>query len=417
MSLEKKTVIHRCVRCGKLRPHEFVAFCECGGMIDTEYALDRARLHDSRNPLVRFFDLLPIEDPGNLLPVELPTTPCIHATRLGEAIGMPRLYLKDETKNPTRTTKDRMAAVALSYMKECGIREFCTSSTGNSSSSFAHFAMSYPGCRIYLFTAEDFADRVLGTSAEQVVHFVLRGATFVEAFACAAEYATRTGLPSERGFFNPGRREGLKLAFLEATDQIEGPIDWYVQAVSSAMGVYGSYKGARELVQMGKIARPPRLLCVQQETCAPLVRAFLEGSPECRADHVVARPFGIAKAILRGDPRRVYPYVRDIVLESKGTMSQVSEAEIREARTMILELEGVDACFSASAAFAGLLKLVRNGAFPREDTVLVNLTGGDRPDDTREQAPHLVPYWLRRKGEHWEPEDPSDPRTPKVWPT
>ncbi len=415
MSLEKKTVIHRCVRCDKRLPHAFVAFCECGGMIDTEYALDRARIHDEPDPLLRYFDLLPIEDPSNILPAGLVTTPTLHATRLGKAIGMPRLYLKDETQNPTRTTKDRMAAVALSYMKECGIKEFCTSSTGNSSSAFAHVARLYPGCRIYLFTAEDFADRVLATSGDQVVHFVLRGATFVEAFECATQYASRTGLPGERGFFNPGRREGLKLAFLEASDQIEEPTDWYVQAISSAMGVYGCYKGARELVSMGRIARAPRLLCVQQETCAPMVRAFSEGSLTCNPEHVVARPTGIAKAILRGDPRRAYPYVRHIVLESGGTMTAVSEKEIREARVMIRELEGVDACFSASTAFAGLRKLVREGHFPKDDLVLVNLTGGDRPDPTTPSA-SLEPYWLTRGRAGWEPENRSDPRTPVVWP-
>jgi threonine synthase len=414
MSLKKKTVIHRCVRCDKLHPHAFVAFCECGGMIDTEYALAEARIHDRADPLERFFDLLPIEDPAHLLPAGLAPTPTVHATRLGKAIGLSRLYLKDETKNPTRTTKDRMAAVALSYMKECGIERFCTSSTGNSSSAFANAARLYPGCRVYLFTAEDFAERVQATG-EQVIHFVLRGATFVEAFECARQYAERTGLPSERGFFNPGRREGLKLAFLEAVEQVDEPLDWYVQAVSSAMGVYGCYKGARELAAMGRIARPPKLLCVQQESCAPLVHAFLEGSPECRQDHVVPRPSGIAKAILRGDPRRAYPYVRNVVLESGGTMCSVSEREIREARTMIRELEGLDPCFSASTALAGLRKLVAGGHFPTGDSVLVNLTGGDRPEDGADSR-HLDPYWLRRGPNGWEPEDPSDARTAVVWP-
>jgi threonine synthase len=183
------------------------------------------------------------------------------------------------------------------------------------------------------------------------------------------------------------------------------------------MGVYGSYKGARELVQMGRISHAPRLLCVQQETCAPLVRAFSEGSPDCKPEHVVARPTGIAKAILRGDPRRVYPYVRHIVLESGGTMAAVSEAEIREARTMIRELEGLDPCFSAAAAFAGLLQRVRKDQFPKGDVVVVNLTGGDRPEDPNDAAPPLQPYWLRRGAGGWEPEDSSDPRTSVVWPS
>ena len=94
-------------------------------------------------------------------------------------------------------------------------------------------------------------------------------------------------------------------------------------------------------------------------------------------------------------------------------MTAVSESEIREARTMILELEGVDACFSASTAFAGLLQLVRKDQFPKDETVLVNLTGGDRPRDP--SAPASRPYWLQRSGPGWSPENPSDPRTPMVW--
>jgi hypothetical protein len=96
-------------------------------------------------------------------------------------------------------------------------------------------------------------------------------------------------------------------------------------------------------------------------------------------------------------------------------MAAVSEAEIREARTMIQELEGVDPCFSASTAFAGLLHLVRRDQFPKGDVVLVNLTGGDRPEDPTSTVPPLKPYWLRRGAGGWEPEDASDPRTAEVW--
>ena len=333
---------------------------------------------------------------------------------------MPNLYLKDETKNPTATTKDRMAAVALSYLKELGVREICTSSTGNSSSSFANYVKLYPGCRIYLFTAGDFEDRVRSDlGGAQVVHFVLRGATFVGAFQFAGEFAVRKKVTSERGFFNPGRREGLKLAYLEAADQIGRPIDWYVQAVSSAMGVYGAYKGARELRALGRADRLPRLLCVQQESCAPMARAFDAASPLIQPGHIVERPSGIAQAILRGDPSRSYPYVREMVLESDGGFATVSEREIREARTMIHEHEGVDPCFSASAAFAGLLQRVRAGAFPTTDTVLVNLTGGDRPAASKASngAPRPAQtYYLRQSGSTWEPESALDASYAPVWP-
>lgn len=390
-------LIHRCTACARLFPHVFTPFCECGGMVDVEYDLKQVVLRDSSNPLERFFDLLPLENPESLLPRPMQYTPCVHAAELGAALGMSRLYLKNETVLPTRTTKDRMAMVSLAFLSESGVRSFCTSSTGNSSSSYAQEIIRHPGMKMYLFTAEVFWDRVNYEPNDQVIPFVLRRASFVDAFQYAADFAKENGATSERGFFNPGRREGLKLAFLEATEQVPYPIDWYVQAVSSGMGVYGAYKGAGELYRMGKISRLPRLLCVQQETCAPMVRAFEAGSEVIRKSDIVQNPTGIAEAILRGDPTRAYPFIRKIVLESNGQITSVTEQEIREARKMLEDLENISACFSASTALAGVIQLARRGKLNRQDTVLVNITGGDR---RRHTAPRKA-QWLEKVGETW----------------
>lgn len=396
----RKRVFHVCTGCGATFPHAFTTFCDsCGAMIDVEYDLDRVVLHESEDALVRYFDLLPLESDEHLVSYGAGPTPCRHAERLGSELGLPWLYIKDETVLPTGSTKDRMAAVVISFLRECGIAEFCTSSTGNSSTALANLIGQSPGIRMYLFSGGEFQHRVNFGESEQVVHFVMRGATFVEAFEYAAEFARQRGILSERGFFNPARREGLKLAFLEAVEQVPRPIDWYVQAVSSAMGVYGTYKGARELVALRRIGRPPRLLCVQQETCSPMARAFEEGSEAILPHHVVPRPRGIASAILRGNPSRVYPIVRRIVIESEGDFATVSETEIREARRMAEELEGLTLCFSSAAALAGMAKLARRGGIAAEQTVLVNLTGRDRDAATQSH----VARWLKRSGNTWVP--------------
>src|SRR5205085_3403221 len=98
---------------------------------------------------------------------------------------------------------------------------------------------------------------------------------------------------------------------------------------------------------------------------------------EIRPQDVVEHPSGIASAILRGDPSRTYPRVRDLVAESGGTFVAVDEVEIREARDQVETLEGIDPCFAAAAAVAGLAKLRRLGALGADETVLVNLTGRD----------------------------------------
>ena len=304
--------------------------------------------------------------------------------------------LKNETTLPTRTTKDRMATVALAYLHDRGVRHFTASSTGNSSSSLAYRIRAYPDMHLYLFSGEAFASRVNYAAHPQVTHFGLRGASFVEAGAYAGKYAAEHGLVSEGGFFNPGRREGLKLAFLEASEQVPVPIDWYVQAVSSAMGVYGVFKAARELRQLGRIDRLPRLLCVQQESCAPMANAFGARSETIEPRHRVARPSGIAEAILRGDPTNTYPYIRRIVLESEGDFVAASEADIRTARTQIEALEGINVCFSASAAIAGLTRFAREHPELREQVVLVNLTGADRPPPAGNSV-----HWLERNDQGW----------------
>src|SRR5262249_17858852 len=154
-------------------------------------------------------------DPA-LLPDEAATTRTVHAVGLGERIGLPGLYLKDETTLPTGTTKDRMAAVALAYLSEGGVRAFAPSSPGNSSTAYAHAPSRYPDLVMHLFTADRFAGRLHIPASDRVINYVLRGATFVEAFDAARDFALSRGITPERGFFNPGRREGLKLAWLEA---------------------------------------------------------------------------------------------------------------------------------------------------------------------------------------------------------
>lgn len=368
-----------CTGCGAELGGGFFPFCPtCGEMSDVVYDLTSVELRDSPSPYLRFLDLLPVTD-ASLLPAAARPTPVVHANRIGAAAGLPWLYLKDETGLPTGTTKDRMAAVGLLYLYECGVRSFTTSSTGNSSTAYAHALARVPELVMYVFTASEFRHRLSLEGSERLVDVVLEDATFVEAFTAAGEFAERRGLVAERGFFNPGRREGLKVAWLEAAEQVPRHIDWYVQAVSSAMGVYGVYKAARELEELGLAGPPPRLLCVQQETCAPMVSAWRDGSEQIRPEDIVHQPTGLASAILRGDPSRAYPHVRRIVQESGGTFAAVSEGEIREAHRALHELERVPSCYAGATALAGLLQMRRNGVVAPTETVLVNVTGSDRP--------------------------------------
>jgi threonine synthase len=121
-----------------------------------------------------------------------------------------------------------------------------------------------------------------------------------------------------------------------------------------------------------------------------MARAWREGAEEIGPEHVVARPTGIAAAILRGNPSRVYPHVRRIVRASGGTFAAVTEEAIREARRLVEELEGISPCFAAAAAVAGVVQLRRRGELAPADTVLVNLTGREREGPTAIAQPRRL---------------------------
>ena len=132
----------RCKDCGSDQSEAFASFCpNCGGLIEARYDLREVKLRDSDDPHQRYFDLLPVRDEKLLAPGLRTRT--VHARNLGSRLGLNRLFLKDETENRTGTTKDRMAAVALPFLYEGGVRHFCASSTGNSSTSYAQACLLY----------------------------------------------------------------------------------------------------------------------------------------------------------------------------------------------------------------------------------------------------------------------------------
>jgi threonine synthase len=369
-----------CRSCQKTVTSGFHPVCECGGMMDPKYSLKNARIRDdAENPLLRFFDLLPVRRQSSLCWLGDGNTPTVHARELGKRFGVPKLYLKNETTNPTRTTKDRMASVVLSFFKEAGVSEFACSSTGNSSTSFARGVTKVPGFKLHVFVGRDFLHRMNFDSSAQIKVYWVKDATFAEAHECARAYAQRNAeITGERGFFNPGRREGLKLAFIEGVlDMPEAP-HWYFQAASSGMGVYGAWRGAQQLYEMGRLRRLPRLACVQQETCAPMVSSWRAGSSVTRPQDIVAKPVGIAEAILRGNPSNTYPHLYNIVRESGGTFESVSDHEIREAQKMLVDTTGIDCCEAAATTLAAIRKMAAAHELRSDDVVFANITGAIR---------------------------------------
>jgi threonine synthase len=201
---------------------------------------------------------------------------------------------------------------------------------------------------------------------------------YTDAIAAAQAFAIDRGVFPEGGFFNWARREGLKLAYLEAFDEMPVQPGVVVQAVSSGMGVMAARKAAQEYLAMGRLERLPRFLMVQQDTCAPMASAWRDGRDALTPDDVVPEPDGLATAILLGDPQASYGYLRDIARQSDGAIVAVSQRDLVEARRLLRELEGLDVCYSSAATVAAVRNEVAAGRLDPDDVVLVNLTGRQR---------------------------------------
>ncbi|MFF9350174.1 pyridoxal-phosphate dependent enzyme [Streptomyces sp. NPDC014734] len=368
-----------CVDCDWQCDAEFRLRCPaCRGALSPQFNPKNAEPQKASEPELTYFDFLPITsrrflDPGISLP-----TPCRPAAALGAEIGLPNLWLKDESRQPTGTTKDRLASVVLAVFREFGIKEWVASSTGNSSTALARAVRRDPSMRAHFFCGRDFVDAHRFGTSDRISLTIVDG-SYADASREARTFAEESGLVWEGGFFNWARREGLKLAYLEAFDAMARQPDVVVQAISSGMGMMAAHKGAAEYLAAGRITSMPRFLMVQQDTCAPMAEAWREGRGELTESDVIDRPTGLARAILLGDGRATYPYMRDIARTSGGGIVSVTQAELAAARRLIREREGAEVCHAAAATIAALRTEAAAGRVTADQVVLANLTGRSRP--------------------------------------
>jgi threonine synthase len=349
---------------------------DCGTALETGMDLRQAAPRDAEQPEVAFADYLPLS--GSVAPWAASVrTPCRRADRLGEHLGMSALWIKDETVQPTGSTKDRLASVMVAVLREFGVTEFVASSTGNTALALAR-TVSLDGSMTAHFFCPRGAPTVADTRhwAGNVLHLV--DGDYADTIAAAVRFADESGLVLDGGFFNWARREGLKVAYLEAFVQMPREPDVVVQAISSGMGMMAARRAVCDLQASGHMVRTPRLVMVQQDTCAPMVRGWKRGARELDNTDVVVDPDGLATAILLGDARASYPYMREIASATGGDIVSVTRADMVEAGEMLRETEAVDACYSSSAVVAAIRNLCRAGKVSTAATVLLHLTGRAR---------------------------------------
>jgi threonine synthase len=376
----------RCMICGReYRPETVSYTCPtCGpeGTLDVIYDYDliagrltRERLAGRRERSIwRYAELLPVMPDGPRPPLQVGWTPLYRTYTLGQSLGCPNLYIKDDGRNATASFKDRASAVGVVRALEAGHTTMACASTGNAASSLAGLAASV-GLDAVIFVPRT-APRA--KVAQLLMYgarvFLIRG-SYDQAFDLCLEATERFGWYSRNTAFNPYLSEGKKTAALEICEQL----DWQApDAVFVSVGdgciIGGLWKGFFDLLQLGFIDRMPRLVGVQAEGCQPVKRAWETG----RAVSPV-RPETLADSIAVGHPRDALKALRAI-RRSDGCMLAVGDEDILQAMRRLARETGIFGEPAGVAGFAGLIRALAKDQVHPDERVVVVMTGNGLKD-------------------------------------
>jgi threonine synthase len=296
-------------------------------------------------------------------------TPLHRAERLAEILGLRTLYLKDETRNPTNSFRDRCAALMVSNALDLKHNYVICASNGNLGASLAAYcAKSGLVCHVVVPKIVD-----MGKLAQMLIYdaVIEEHGEFVDDSVKRAESLQKeTGWYQATAELNPLVVEAQKTIAFEIVEQFGVP-DWLIVSMGSGGTVHSIWKGFKELQALGKIDNLPRMIGVQAKGCSPIVKAHLESKQE---PVVTEKPYTRALAILVGNPLDGALALQTLK-ESDGISISVTDSETLTAEQEIARLEGIFAEPASSATIAALKNLAQQGIVDKEDKVMCLITG------------------------------------------
>jgi threonine synthase len=370
-----------CSKCGKRHdPDKVQTVCEaCGKPLFARYDLEAVKEAVSPKDIVgreasmwRYWELLPVRDPQNKVSLGEGWTPMTHVQRLGETIGVPDLWVKDEGIIPTGSFKARGLAMAVSKAKELGIERLALPSAGNAAGAMTAYG-ARAGMESYVFMPLDAPDvNKIECQAVGAKVVLVRG-LITDCGKMVAE-----GIP-EMGWFplstlkEPYRVEGKKTMGIEVAEQFDWELpDVIIYPTGGGTGIIGMWKVFDELEEMGWIgSKHPRMVSVQAAGCAPIPKAYDEGKEESEF-------FQNAQTLAAG--LRVPHALGDFLVlraarESGGSALAVTDEEIMDAVGFMARNEGLFACPEGAATLSALRHLIEDGKVDRDERVVLFNTG------------------------------------------
>jgi threonine synthase len=370
-----------CTRCARRHdPKNLLTVCEaCGQMLAVRYDLARVRASvtkaalASRPPgMYRFRELTPLDDAEEPVTLGEGGTPLLPLPRLAAHFGLRHVWAKDEGQNPTGTFKARGLGMAITRARALGVGGVILPSAGNAGGAAAAYA-ARGGLACAVVVPRD-------TPLAAIAEAALAGA---RVFTLAGSIATAGGVVArvapEVGWFDlstlrePYRLEGKKTMGLELAEQLGWTMpDVLLYPTGGGTGLIGIPKGYEELREMGWLAGAlPRVVAVQAEGCAPVVKAFRDGAETTTA---WANPTTHA-AGLRVPSPFAGPQILGVLRATKGDAVAVSETQIVEAQRLLARVEGIWTAPEAAALIAALGVLRDTGRVAPAERVVLVLTG------------------------------------------
>jgi threonine synthase len=378
-----------CINCGTKYPtDEILYFCrKCGDILEIklDYDLTKDMLKKSdwkKTPLSvwRYRDLMPITDPTRIVTLGEGGTGLHPCKRLGKALGLKELYVKNEGENPTGSFKDRGMTVGVTKAVELSVKSVICASTGNTSASLAAYAAKAGLTCAVLIPSGKIA---YGKLAQAIIYgakvIQVRG-NFDQALDIVFKLSEKHKNIYLLNSINPFRIEGQKSLGFEICEQLDNKSpDRIIVPVGNAGNISAIWKGFTEFHNLGFVKSLPKMTGIQAAGSAPIAEMIRMGSKELKP---VAKPETIATAIRIGAPvswKKAVNAIRD----SEGTAETVTDDEILEAQKTLSRLEGLFVEPASASSIAGLKKLVENGTIDKDERVVCVTTGhGLKDPDT-----------------------------------
>jgi threonine synthase len=352
----------------------------CGMPLLARYDLEAAKrwskdsLADRPPSMWRYAEMMPIFAGESPVTLGEGFTPLLHAKRLGAEVGLPSLYVKDESLNPTNSFKARGQSAAVTRAKALGAKTLSVPSAGNAATALAAYA-ACAGIPAQVFMPKDVKSPFIKESELYGAEVTLVDGLITDAGRIAAERGGPLGWYDVSTLKEPYRVEGKKTMGYELAEQLGWRYpDWIIYPTGGGTGMVGMWKAFEEMETIGWIApqRRPRMVTVQAAGCAPMVRAFIEGTER-------AAPWEQAHTIADGlrVPRAVGDFlVLRAIRESGGTAVSVSDADMVAGMRDLGRFEGISAAPESGAALHAIRQLLNNGTIRGGESVVLFNTGG-----------------------------------------